>query len=114
MTTCKTGADHLKSLRDGRTIYIDGKRVDDVTTHPAFRNAVRSAASLYDFQAQEENLELMTFAPDEPHRRVNRCWQMPTSHEELVARRQALTAWAQCSFGFMGRSPDHVASALVG
>ncbi len=114
MTACKTGADHLKSLRDGRTIYLDGKRVDDVTTHPAFRNAVHSAASLYDFQAQPENLELMTFMPEGSSRRVSRSWQMPTSYEELVARRKALTAWAQCSFGFMGRSPDHVASALVG
>ena len=30
---CKTGAEHIKSLRDGRTVYIDGKLVDDVTTH---------------------------------------------------------------------------------
>ena len=28
--------------------------------------------------------------------------------------RCALTAWAERSFGFMGRSPDHLASALVG
>ncbi len=114
MTLCKTGADHVKSLRDGRAIYLDGKRVEDVTTHPAFRNAVSSAAALYDFQARPENLDLMTFAPDASGRRVNRCWQMPTSHAELVARRKALTAWAECSFGFLGRSPDHVASALIG
>ncbi len=27
MTTCKTGAEHIKSLKDGRTVYIDGKLV---------------------------------------------------------------------------------------
>ena len=54
MTTCKTGAEHIKSLKDGRTVYIDGKLVADVTEHPAFRNSVRSAASLYDFQARPE------------------------------------------------------------
>ena len=43
---CKTGAEHIESLRDGRTIYIDGKLVDDVTTHPAYRNTVASAARL--------------------------------------------------------------------
>ena len=32
---CKNGAEHLQSLKDGRTVYLDGKRVDDVTTHPA-------------------------------------------------------------------------------
>ncbi len=111
---CKTGAEHIESLRDGRTIYIDGKLVDDVTTHRAYRNSVASAARLYDYQARPENLETMTFTPEGGTRRVNRCWQMPRSYEELVARRKALQAWARLSYGFMGRSPDHVASAVIG
>ena len=24
MTTCKTGAEHIKSLKDGRNVYIEG------------------------------------------------------------------------------------------
>jgi 4-hydroxyphenylacetate 3-monooxygenase len=46
MTVAKTGAEHVASLKDGRTVYIDGKLVTDVTTHPAFRNSVHSAAML--------------------------------------------------------------------
>jgi len=75
---------------------------------------VRSAASLYDFQAKPENVELMNFVPNGSKRRVNRAWQMPRSYDEMVLRRKALQAWAGVSCGFMGRSPDHVASALVG
>ncbi len=111
---CKTGEEHLRSLRDGRAVYIDGERVADVTTHPAFRNAVASAAALYDFQARPENLERMTFAPAPGARRINRCWQMPRSCDELVQRRRALVLWAEQSGGFVGRSPDHVASSLLG
>ncbi|MGW1848408.1 4-hydroxyphenylacetate 3-hydroxylase N-terminal domain-containing protein [Streptomyces sp. NPDC001966] len=37
--TLMTGAEYLDSLRDGRAVYVDGDRVEDVTTHPAFRNA---------------------------------------------------------------------------
>src|SRR5271167_4760892 len=114
MTVAKTGAEHIASLRDGRTVYIDGALVEDVTLHPAFRNAVQSAASLYDFQARPENIELMTFMPEGSNRRVNRGWQMPKSYEEMVTRRKALQAWARVHYGFMGRSPDHVASALIG
>ena len=114
MSVAKTGADHLKSLQDGRALYIDGKMVDDVTTHPAFRNAVRSAADLYDFQARPENLELMTFTPPGGEGRVNRCWEKPRSYDELVRRRRALVAWSETNYGFMGRSPDHVASTLLG
>jgi 4-hydroxyphenylacetate 3-monooxygenase len=112
--SCKTGAEHIKSLKDGRTVYIDGKLVGDVTEHVAFRNSVKSAAMLYDFQARPENIELMTFEPNGANRRVNRAWQMPRNYAEMVQRRKAMQAWAQLSYGFMGRSPDHLASAIVG
>jgi 4-hydroxyphenylacetate 3-monooxygenase len=114
MSDCKTGAEHIKSLQDGRTVYLDGKLVGDVTEHPAFRNAVHSAAALYDFQAKPENLEFMTFRPNGSNRRVNRAWQMPRSYDEMVARRKAMQAWAAQSCGYFGRSPDHLASSLVG
>ena len=114
MSDCKTGAEHIKSLKDGRTVYLDGKLVGDVTEHPAFRNAVHSAAALYDFQARPENLDFMTFRPNGSNRRVNRAWQMPRSYEEMVQRRKALQAWAAQSCGYFGRSPDHLASSLVG
>lgn len=116
MAECKTGADHLASLRDGRAVYIDGELVADVTTHPAFRNAAHAAAALYDYQARPENLERMTFARtgEGGYRHINRAWQLPTSYDELVARRRALTEWAELSCGFLGRAPDHVASSLMG
>ncbi len=114
MSDCKTGAEHIKLLKDGRAVYLDGELVGDVTEHKAFRNSVRSAAALYDFQARPENIELMTFRPNGSNRRVNRAWQMPRSYEEMVERRKALQAWAALSCGFMGRSPDHLASSLIG
>src|SRR3954462_14194618 len=46
----KSGNEHLESLRDGRVVYIGAERVDDVTTHPAFRNAARSIAAIYDLK----------------------------------------------------------------
>src|SRR4030095_2577855 len=110
----KTGADHLNSLRDGRTIYLDGQRIPDVVEHPAYRNAIRSTAYLYDFQAAPANLEYLTFPSPTTGDRVNRCWQLPYSYADLVQRREALTAWAETTYGFMGRSPDHVASCLSG
>jgi len=110
----KDAAEHLASLEDGRAVWMDGARVEDPARHPAFRNAVRSAAGLYGYQADPANLEAMTFPSPTGGRRVNRAWQMPASLEELVRRREALTAWAECHAGFMGRAPDHLASAVTG
>src|SRR5580704_12526173 len=114
MSDCKTGAEHISSLKDGRTVYLDGELVGDVSEHKAFRNAVNSAAVLYDFQARPENVEFMTFQPAGSNRRVSRGWQMPRSYDEMVQRRKALQAWARLSCGYLGRSPDHLASSLVG
>ncbi len=109
----KTGDQHLRSLQDGRAVYVNGKKVSDVTTNSAYRNAARSIAGLYDFQSHPENLELMTYETPEGGKRVNRSWQLPRSLEDLIARRKALTAWAELHQGFMGRSPDHVASTIA-
>ncbi|HET6183414.1 MAG TPA: 4-hydroxyphenylacetate 3-hydroxylase N-terminal domain-containing protein [Acetobacteraceae bacterium] len=111
----KTGAEHLASLRDGRDLRIDGRKVSDVTADPAFRGGVASAAALYDAQAAPEAIERLTFELQGGNgRRVNRAWEAPRSYEQLVARRRALEEWAELHAGFMGRSPDHVASCLTG
>ncbi len=113
MSSIKNGAKHLASLRDGRTVYLDGSAIGDVTTHPAFARSVASIAALYDFQAADEHAEQMTFEVSPGHR-VNRSWQIPRDYPEMVARRESIQTWAALHAGFMGRSPDHVASALVG
>ena len=36
-------------------MFVDGERVDDVTTHKALRQAAHSIAKLYDIAAAPEN-----------------------------------------------------------
>jgi biotin carboxylase len=35
-----TGRRYIDSLKDGREVWIDGERVADVTTHPAFKHMI--------------------------------------------------------------------------
>ena len=46
-----TGAQKLERMRDGRAVYIGAERIDDVTTHPAFRAGAHTIAALYDLRA---------------------------------------------------------------
>ena len=110
----RDGRSYVEALRDGRRVIIDGKTVDDVTKHPAFRNAVASFAALYDAQAQPEHRALLTIPWGDDGRRVNRAWMLPHSHAELVLRRQAIERWSELHLGFLGRSPDHLATTLGG
>jgi len=109
----KSGGDHLASLRDGRSIYIDGKRVEDPTTCGAFRNVASSVKGLYDFANSPANRDLMTYET-EMGARANRIWQLPASYADLLERRKALEAWTVLHAGFLGRAPDHVASCISG
>jgi len=61
-----TGKEYLESLRDDREVYIYGERVNDVTAHPAFRNAARSIAKLYD--ALHDPKHKVARGPDRPAR----------------------------------------------
>ena len=111
----KTGAQHIDALRDGREVYIGGRRAGDVTMHPAFRNSIQTIGRLYDFQARAENRELTTWEiPGGGGERCNRIWQLPRSYQDLVERRKGLEAWTELHAGFLGRAPDHVASCLAG
>ncbi len=83
----RTGAEYLRSLNDGRQVFVDGENVKDVTAHPAFREAARSVARLYDIAAAPENRERMTFISPKTGEPVLRAYQIPHSHADLRARR---------------------------
>jgi 4-hydroxyphenylacetate 3-monooxygenase len=110
----RTGADYLRSLDDGRQVFVDGERVDKVTEHPAFREAARSLARLYDIAAAPENRALMTFPSPVTGAPVLRAYQIPRTHADLRARRLFSQTWAEATFGLMGRTPDHVAGFFCG
>ena len=59
-----TGEEYLESLRDGREIWLYGERVDDVTTHPAFRNTARMIARLYDALHDPATEDVLTTETD--------------------------------------------------
>ena len=109
----KSGREYIATLQDRRAVYLDGGRVEDVTTHPAYARAVRSIGRLYDFQAAPGNAELMTYDCGNGER-ANRIWELPKSYEALLRRREGLEAWTRLHCGFFGRAPDHVASCISG
>jgi 4-hydroxyphenylacetate 3-monooxygenase len=110
----RSGAEYVAGLRDGRSVFINGGRVDDVTTHPAFRGAVGSVARLYDLAHATENRDLLTVESPETGGTINVSYMIPRSEEDLVRRRKGLRRLAEETFGLMGRSPDHVAGFLAG
>jgi 4-hydroxyphenylacetate 3-monooxygenase len=109
-----TGQEYLDSLRDGREVYIQGERVKDVTTHPAFRNSARSIAGLYDALHAPEAEGVLRVPTDtgnggytHPFFRASR------SPADLLAARDAIVAWQRPGYGWMGRTPDYQAALFA-
>jgi 4-hydroxyphenylacetate 3-monooxygenase len=109
-----TGQEYLESLRDGREIWIHGEKVEDVTTHPAFRNAARSIARLYDALHDEKTKDVLTVETDTGNGGyTQKFFKVDKSVQELLETRDAIAQWARLSYGQMGRSPDYKASFLA-
>ena len=108
----RTGKEYTEGLRDGRTVYVYGERVDDVPSHPAFTGVVETVASLYDMSSDPSSD--MTYTSPETGNLANAAFMIPRSREDLATRRAAIEKWAAVSKGFLGRSPDHVASFFAG
>src|SRR5262249_1641260 len=108
----KTSKEHLESLRDGRVVYLGSERVDDVTTHPAFRNAAHTVAALYDMKADPANRDTMTYEEDGGRHSIY--YLRAKTREDLQRRMLGHRKIADLTFGMFGRSPDHVSSFVTG
>src|SRR5216684_4731342 len=106
----RTGNDYIRSLRDGRTIFVNGERVKDVTAYPAFRGVLGTLASLYDLQL--ERRDILTYQSPKTGDPVATSFMVATTVAEAEARIRSEEARADHTFGLMGRLPDFC-NALV-
>jgi 4-hydroxyphenylacetate 3-monooxygenase len=108
----RTGKEHLESLRDGRIVYVGSEKIDDVTTHPAFRGAAATVAAIYDLKADPANRDTMTYEEDGSRHSIY--FLRAKSREDLQRRMECHRRIAEFTYGMFGRSPDHVASFVTG
>jgi 4-hydroxyphenylacetate 3-monooxygenase oxygenase component len=107
----RTGNEFVQSLRDGRTVYVNGERIEDVTTYPPFTGVVATLASLYDLQ--HAHPEQLTFRSPSSGDRVAASFLMAESVEEVEFRIRAEQMRADFTYGLMGRMPDFCNAILT-
>lgn len=110
----QTGAEFLESIaNDGREVWLDGERVHDVTTHPAFRNSCRMVARLYDALHDEANAKIMRAPLRDGTGWTHSAFMAPRNLEESLQQKEAYALWARVGYGWLGRSPDFIGAAFV-
>ncbi len=110
--TARTGAEFLEGLKGGREIWVEGERVADVTSHPAFAGAAHALAEVFDLQHQAADACLM---PDpETGEPINVSHMIPRSKADLEKRHRGLERISEYSAGLMGRTPDYMNVTYAG
>ena len=109
----RTGAEYRDSLRDGRTVYVNGERVNDVTTYPPFQGTVDTVAALYDLQHDPAHQSLHDVSLSEDRKLVSLSFLMTETAEDVARRVRAEEFRAEATFGLMGRLPDFMNALLT-
>jgi 4-hydroxyphenylacetate 3-monooxygenase len=94
----RTGDQYKEALNDGRRVWIDGERVENLASHPVTAGVVQAHADWYDLHhdpAWDETLWRL----DETGTEVPVCFTVPQTPEELVTLSEALRAAAFLNAG---------------
>ena len=83
----RTGEHYLKSLDDGRVVWVGNTQIDNVATHPLTRAYARVTADFFDLHRRPDLEDQLTFV-DESGTRRSMMWFKHRSKEELVRKRR--------------------------
>ena len=82
----RTGDEYRESIRDGREVWMNGEKIEDVTTHPAFKPAVDARARIYDMQHRPECQETMTYVDEGTGERCAIALKLPMTRAGLAGQ----------------------------
>ena len=88
----RTGDEYRASIRDGREVYIDGERVDDVTTHPAFKPIVDVRARIYDMAHEPGSQGVLSYVDGDSGERNAVGLKPPVSQQDWHDKHAAVDA----------------------
>lgn len=110
----RTGRQYLEGLKSRpREVWLRGKRIVDVATHPAFEKPAQHVARLYDMQHDSRWQERLTYRSPSTGDLVGTAFMMARSLDDLNKRSDAFRLWAEASFGLLGRSPDFLNTTVM-
>ncbi len=87
----RTGQEYRESLRDGRVVWMEGQRVDDVANHPAFKPLVDVRATIFDMPHREKYRDLLSYTDDQGESFAE-LLKMPYVREDWYKRRRGVDA----------------------
>jgi 4-hydroxyphenylacetate 3-monooxygenase oxygenase component len=108
MMAIRTGANYIESLRDGRSVYVNGSLVRDVTRYAPFQGVIQELAALYDRAHEPDLIAEMTYPSPTSGEPVSSSFMHVSNWTEMEHRIKGERKRAELVGGWMGRQPDYM------
>ncbi|MEX0814639.1 MAG: 4-hydroxyphenylacetate 3-hydroxylase family protein [Dongiaceae bacterium] len=86
----RTGAEYRESIRDGRAVWINGERVKDVPSHPAFKPIVDVRARIYDMAHEDATRDIMSYVDADTNEANCIAYRLPHERQDWHDKRRAV------------------------
>ncbi len=106
-----TAESYLKSIQDNREVWVHGQKVNDVTSHRAFKNLAKTISTMYDRLHDEED-KINVPVDNDNGTYTHPFYKKFGDQNDLRLSRKAIHEWQKISYGWIGRSPDYKGSFI--
>ena len=86
----RTGDQYRDSIRDGREVWVDGKKVENVPNHPVFKPIVDIRARIYDMAHENEFSKKLTYQDESNGEKNCIGSKLPKTQNDWLAKREAI------------------------
>ena len=108
----RTGDQYRDSIRDDRQVWMNGERIKDVTTHPAFKPIVDVRARIYDMAHEARYAETMAYTDSDTGETNCIGYKLPHTQDDWHAKRAAINAVFDDIGGVVIRMGDETAGEM--
>ncbi len=106
----RTGDEYRQSLRDDREVWIDGERVADVPSHPAFKPIVDVRARIYDMAHEKHYQPVMSYQDNGESFAIG--LKMPIDQADWAMKKESVAAVMRDIGGVVTRVGDETAGEM--
>ncbi len=108
----RTGDEYRESIRDDREVWMNGERILDVPSHPAFKPIVDVRARIYDMAHEERYRDVMSYVDEDSGESHCIGYKLPHSQDDWHAKRAAVDAVMDDIGGVVIRMGDETAGEM--
>jgi 4-hydroxybutyryl-CoA dehydratase/vinylacetyl-CoA-Delta-isomerase len=108
----KSVKEYVNSLVDGRVVYLDGERINNITTHPEMKVCVNTAAMDYAIAEMPEYRDLAVVTDEKTGEPISRYYYLPKNAQDLLKRYELMLSATRLNFGVIPFTKDIAADSI--